>query len=194
MEVGLRTLVERNPDEAVRGIYIEGRSLKATRPNVLLPGALGYYSGGATYNPAQVLRNASAETATAEIDVIVKGIVNKKWVEMPLTEIRRIVGLVKPDETLSGRIWNSDAIRESIAQVADITKRETGYVYVDRDRGVRETRSEGHGILGGGEADKVPDDKFTLFLLRTTPENGETPAWWPQVRFPAGQYAIAFSI
>jgi hypothetical protein len=194
MEVGLRALVERNPDEAVRGIFIEGPSLRATRPNVLLPGAIGIYAGGATYNPAQVLRDASAASAAADIDGIVRGVASKKWVELPLSEIRKIVGLVRPDEALSGGIWNSAVIGESISQVAGIKKQETGYVYVDRDRGLREARGESQGILSGGEAGEVPSDKVTLFLLRTKPEKGETAAWWPQVRFPAGQYAIAFSI
>ena len=36
-------------------------------------------------------------------------------------------------------------------------------------------------------------DKITLFLLRTTAEGGKSAAWWPQIRFPDGRYAFAFT-
>jgi hypothetical protein len=70
----------------------------------------------------------------------------------------------------------------------------TGYLYVDRDRGLKEDRRETQGILDGGEAGKVPSDKLTLFLLRTKAERGSNEAWWPQVRFPNGNYGFAFAI
>jgi hypothetical protein len=69
-----------------------------------------------------------------------------------------------------------------------------GYLYVDRDRGLKEARRETQGILEGGETRKVPADKLTLFLLRTTSERGMQSAWWPQIRFPSGPYAFAFAI
>ncbi len=193
MELGLRALVAKNPDEAFRGVYVEG-AVKATRPGVLFPGALGIYSGGSVYNPAQVMRDASVAAATKEIDGLLAAIPNKGWKEVPLETIRKLVSLSRPDESASACIWNSEAISESIGQLADIKKQSTGYVYVDRDRGLREARDETQGILTGGEAGTVPPEKVTLFLLRTRADKGEQPAWWPQVRFPAGQYAIAFSM
>jgi len=68
-----------------------------------------------------------------------------------------------------------------------------GYVYVDRERGLKENRRETQGILDGGEAARVPNDKIALFLLRTRPIE-KASAWWPQIRFPDGRYAFAFSI
>ena len=41
---------------------------------------------------------------------------------------------------------------------------------------------------------RVPKDKLTLFLLRTKAEDGANAAWWPQIRFPAGNYAFAFAV
>jgi hypothetical protein len=85
-------------------------------------------------------------------------------------------------------------VGESLVQLAKLNKQQTGYVYVDRDRGVKENRRETQGILEGGEAGNVPKDKVTLFLLRTKADRGASPAWWPQIRFPEGKYAFAFSV
>ena len=76
---------------------------------------------------------------------------------------------ILPDETASERVWDAGAVAESLRQFAKINKQQTGYVFVDRNRGLVENRSETQGILTGGEAHLVPGEKVTLFLLRTTP-------------------------
>jgi hypothetical protein len=91
-------------------------------------------------------------------------------------------------------VWDPEAIGESLVQLAKLLKQSTGYVYVDRERGLKESRLETQGVLTGGEAGRVPNDKSTLFLLRTKAEGGQHSAWWPQIRFPDGQYAFAFAI
>jgi hypothetical protein len=91
-------------------------------------------------------------------------------------------------------VWNPVAVAESIRQFAQIHEHKTGYVYVDRDRGLEAKRSETQGILTGGEAGLVPDDKCTLFLLETSVGRGRSAAWWPQIRFPKGRYAFAFAV
>jgi hypothetical protein len=191
MESSLRDLIARAPSEEFRGIYVEG-TLNATRSNVLAPGAIGIYSGGSTYNPAQVLRDHS--TSIAAIDTLVEGIANRSFRELPLEMLQRLVGLTRPDDAASERVWNPVAVAESIGQFTNVRNQSTGYVYVDRGRGLLAARRETQGILEGGEAGTVPNDRVTLFLLRTESGSGREAAWWPQVRFPDGQYAFAFAV
>ncbi len=65
---------------------------------------------------------------------------------------------------------------------------------MDRGRGLKESRRETQGVIEGGEAGTVPTDKIVLFLLRTKVEGKMKEAWWPQIRFPDGGYAFAFSV
>ncbi len=193
MERSLRDLIAQAPSEDFRGVYVEG-SLHPTRANVLAPGAIGVYTGGSIYNPAQVMRDATVESATRQLDVVLASIVDKQFVRLPLKELRRFIELTVPDQSASERVWNPIAVSESVLQFGVLQKQDDGYVYVDRERGLKENRRETQGILDGGEASRVPDDRLTLFLLRTRAESGNTAAWWPQVRFPKGRYAFAFAI
>jgi hypothetical protein len=193
MEKSLRDLIARAPSEYFRGVYVEG-AVSATRANVLAPGAIGAYTGGSTYNPAQVMRDQSVRSSTKMIDDLLSHVKDKSKVEMPLVELRKLVELTKPNEAASERVWDPVAVAESISQYGTLHHLSTGYVYVDRDRGLKEDRRETQGILEGGEARLVPDDKLTVFMLRTKADRGAEPAWWPQIRFPKGQYAFAFAI
>lgn len=193
MERGLRELIAQSPSEEFRGVYIEG-ALNATRTNVLAPGAIGVYTGGGSYNPAEVLRDASSESATAQLDKLLQSAGDRTFVQVPLKELRRLVELTMPDQTASERVWDPMAIAESISQFATLHKQDDGYVYVSRNRGVNGPRRETRGILEGGEGGKVPNDRLTLFLLRTKSSGGKSAAWWPQIRFPAGRYGFAFAI
>ena len=193
MEKGLRELIAESPSEEFRGIYIEG-ALHATRANVIAPGAIGSYAGGSIYNPAQVNRTKAAAENTAKIDALLASVTNKTYAEISLGEMRKIIGLVQPDESVSEKVWDSLAVGESIFQFGKLKKQMTGYIYVDRERSGKENRRETQGILSGGEAKVVPEDKLTLFILRTKASEGQAPAWWPQIRFPKGKYAFAFAI
>jgi hypothetical protein len=193
METGLRELIASRPTEDFRGIYIES-GLHPTRGNVLAPGALGIYSGGGIYNPAQVARDGAVTTSTDKIDKIVAEIYDKTFADLPIELIRTLIELTVPDQTQSERVWNPTAVAESIVQLAKLRKETTGRVYVDRERGLRENRRETQGILDGGESSRVPANGVTLFLLRTRAAQGLRAAWWPQIRFPDGAYAFAFSV
>jgi hypothetical protein len=193
MERGLRELIAQAPSEEFRGVYVES-GLHATRGNVLAPGSIGVYAGGSIYNPAQVMRDASVASSTAKIDAKVKDIKNKDFAQLSLKELRALVEFTLPDQRESERVWNPVAVGESLAQFAALRGQEQGYVYVDRDRGLKEKRRETQGILEGGEGARVPDDKVTLFLLRTKVDGGQRAAWWPQIRFPKGRYAFAFAV
>ncbi len=193
MERGLRDLIARQPTEEFRGVYIES-GLSATRKNILAPGSLGVYSGGSIYNPAQVMRDDTVKTSTEKIDKKLAKIADKHHVEMPIEAMQALIHLTLPDQRESEHVWNPVAVAESLAQFAKLCQQETGFVYVDRDRGLKEKRHENQGILSGGEDAKVPRDKITIFMLRTAADRGKNPAWWPQIRFPAGRYAFAFSV
>lgn len=193
MECGLRELIAESPSEKFRGVYVEG-TLNATRKNVLAPGAIGVYSGGSIYNPAQVVRDETVIASTAKINDRLKAIKDKHYQELPMEELRALIELTVPDQRESEHVWNPVAVAESVKQFALLHEQKTGYVYVDRDRGLLANRRETQGILDSGEAAMVPDDKCTLFLLRTSAARGKNDAWWPQIRFPKGKYAFAFAI
>jgi hypothetical protein len=193
MERGLRELIARNPTEEFRGIYVES-GVSPTRKNILAPGSIGVYSAGSSYNPAQVIRDETARTSRDKIDKKLATVKDKRYVEMPIEDIRVLIASTLPDQRQSERVWNPIAVAESVAQFAKLSKHETGYVYVDRDRGLKENRRETRGILEGGEASKVPNDKITIFMLRTEAYGTKNPAWWPQIRFPDGRYAFAFAV
>lgn len=193
MERSLRRLISENPDEEFRGIYLKS-GLKATRGNVLVPGAVGVYTGGGNYTPAQIVRGPTSNKATQEIDRMLTAVPNKGHVSLSISEMQRLILLTMPDPEFSQHVWNTDAIAESLKQCAEIMKQDSGYVYVDRDRDLREARRESQGVLSGGEVSLVPKDRPTLFLMRTKAHGKNSAAWWPQIRFPSGRYALAFSI
>lgn len=193
MERGLRDLIARRPSEEFRGIYLEN-GISATRRNVLAPGSIGVYSGGSIYNPAQVLRDESVKTSTDKIDMKLDGLRDKHHTEAPIAELQALIALTMPDQRESERVWDAVAVAESLAQFAKLSQQSTGYIYIDRERGLIENRRETQGILEGGETARVPDDKITLFLLRTKASRGKNAAWWPQIRFPDGRYAFAFAV
>jgi len=193
MEDSLRELIARAPTEEFRGVYVEGR-LKPTRKNVIAPGSIGAYAGGNTYNPANVLRTGPGAANTARIDSLLASIANKTFAELPLSTIRSLVELTMPDPDSAEGTWDSLAIAESIEQLGTIRKQVGGMVYVDRDRELEASRRETAGIISGGEGAGMPTDHIGIFMLRQKPKGARHAVWWPQVRFPSGQYAFAFAI
>ena len=193
MENGLRDLIARKPGEEFRGVYVES-GLSATRKNILAPGSIGVYSGGSNYNPAQVLRDSSVKPFMDKIDKKLAEVANKGVLEMSIEDIKELIAWTKPDQSESELVWNPVAVAESLGQLAKLRKENTGFVYVDRERGLEQRRRETQGIIEGGEQSKLPDEKIGLFMLRTKAGKGKLPSWWPQIRFPDGSYAFAFSV
>lgn len=193
MERSLRKLIAEKPSEEFRGVYLQ-RGLQPTRRNVLAPGAIGVYTGGGTYNPAQVLRDETGARNTSKLDKLLLNIANKKYAELPISKIQELIRLVAPDASMSQRVWDQLAIAESLKQCADLFGHDTGYVYVDRDRDLLSSRRETQGLLTGGEASSVPGNRVTVFMMRTEGHKGSQSVWWPQIRFPGGRYAFAFAI
>jgi len=193
MERSLRALIAENPDEEFRGVYLRGR-LTATRRGVLVPGAVGVYTGGGSYNPAQVLRDQVSAKNTGKLDKLLASVKDKSYAEASIADLQELIRLTIPDEDLSEHVWDPLAIAESLKQAANILGQEVGYVFVDRDRDLREPRRETQGVLSGGEAGMVPADRVTVFMMRTKSYGKHQAVWWPQIRFPAGRYALAFAI
>jgi len=193
MEKSLREFIAQHPGEDFRGIYVES-GLSATRKNILAPGAVGVYTAGSNYNPAQVCRDASVLQNTKKIDARLIGVPDKESIELPVGEIEELIALTVSEPSASEHVWNSVAVASSVVQLAKLLKHKTGFVYVDRDRGLEGDRRETAGIITGGEKDAVPNDRIALFLLRTRARPGENPSWWPQIRFPDGSYAFAFAV
>ena len=119
MELGLRELIAKAPTEEFRGVYVEG-SMSATRKNVLAPGAIGVYSGGGTYNPAQVMRDETVRGSTAKINDKVETIRDKHYKELPMLDLRALIELTVPDQRESERVWNPMAVAESVTQFAHL--------------------------------------------------------------------------
>lgn len=193
METGLRDLIKRKPGEEFRGVYIQN-PVSATRRNVLVPGAIGTYTGGGIYNPSQVLRTSAAAASNEWIDDVLEDVASKGTAVVSIKEACAIIEHTTPDPSTSEHIWNAEAVAGSVTQFAKLHKVNEVTIYVDRDREGRATRGETQGILTGGEEGKIARDKLALFLLRQKPRAGEVAAWWPQIRFPAGRYAFAFAI
>ena len=152
------------------------------------------YSGGGSYNPAQVLRDDSIKAKTEKIDDVLSQVGNKSYIEISVNEMKALIGHTAPDDAVAERVWDTTAIAELMGQFAKLRGQETGYVYVDRDRGVDADRRETAGILEGGEYLAVPGDKVALYMLRMKAKGTRKAAWWPQICFPDGRYAFAFSI
>lgn len=193
MEESLRGLIQSRPSEEFRGIYISN-GVKATRRNVLAPGSLGIYSAGSNYNPAQIIRDKSVAAKTKKLDSLLSKIADKGHQEVPVSEIKQLLSLTEADQRFSEYVWNPTAIAESVDQLAKLLKHSTGYVYVDRNRDLDAVRRETAGVLAGGEYRNAPTDKIVLYMLRTKQSKSKEAAWWPQVRFPDGNYAFAFAV
>jgi hypothetical protein len=193
MELGLRALISRTKAETFRGIYLEN-GLSATRRNVLAPGSIGVYTAGGNYNPSQVLRDSSVIESTCKIDSLLNNVANKGILELPVEDLKELVLLTKPDYSAAEHIWDEVAVAEALVEFAHMHEHTTGYVYVDRDRELNADRRETQGILSGGEFPSIPSSQLALYLLRTKANSGSNAAWWPQIRFPNGNYAFAFSI
>ncbi|MCI0329762.1 MAG: Z1 domain-containing protein [candidate division Zixibacteria bacterium] len=193
MERGLRDLIAKNPSEEFRGVYVES-TLSPTRGNVLAPGAIGVYSGGSNYNPAQIMRDESVKASTEKIDKKLAKVKDKDYAEISIEDMQELISLTKPDQSQSEHIWNPMAVAESLAQFAKLQGHKTGYVWVDRDRHLEAKRRETAGLLSGGEYTNVPLDKIALYFFRTSVNRQNNAAWWPQIRFPDGRYAFAFAL
>ncbi len=192
METMLRDLIQKHSDDYFEGIYIPG-AWQPTRRNILDPTSLGLYVAGSSYNPAYPLRTPSVRKNTAWLDT---QLATAKDGQFETTTVDRVLELLEKcehDPAHGAQLWNRDTIRAAL----EMQKKKSGnkaYLLVQRNRNLTQPRRETQGILTGGEDQLVPRDAVTLFLFRqdATPK-GEIEVWWPQLRFPDGNYVFAFS-
>ncbi len=192
MEKALRALVAKHPQGRFEGIYL-APPLQATRRNVLDPNAIGVYVAGGWVNPRYVLRTIGVAEATKWLDeklAVYDG--SRDYYETDVDTVSEIIKKCGADPAYGTELWNTKIIGAALEKLKTLTGVKA-YIRVQRDRGLDEPRRETQGFYSGGEDRRVPADAVTLFMFKLKKSIKGEPAWLPQIRFPEGNYAIAFS-
>lgn len=193
MESALRNLVNKYPTGNFEGIYISS-PLQATRRNVLDPNAIGIYVAGGSYNPAYPLRTVDVKKNTEWLDDKLK--VYDGTSPGQITTVGFLSELLEkcePDTSFGTDLWNKKTVRAALETIKSIQNTDRAYIVVRRGRKLREPRRETAQIISGGEDKLAPLDAPTLFIYRQDAVGKEVDIWWPQLRFPEGNYVLAFS-
>lgn len=192
MEKALRGLIQKHPQGEFEGICLSP-PMQATRRNVLDPNAIGVYVAGGWVNPRYVLRTPSTTEATKWLDnKLSEYDDSKEYCETDVDSVIEIIQKCQPDPGQGTELWNPKIIGAALEKMKVLRGRKA-YIRVQRDRGLEEPRRETQGFYSGGEDKRVPADAVTLFMFKLKRSAKGEPAWLPQVRFPEGNYAIAFS-
>jgi len=194
MESALRELVSRHPRGKFEGIYISS-PLRATRPNVLDPNSIGMYVAGRSYNPPYPLRSEEMRKNTEWIDDRLNDFDDKgEGKEVKINLLIELLSRCVPDPRYEVEMWDQKTLTAGLEKLETL-KGDKAYLVVRRNRDLRERRRETQGILSGGEDALAPKDAPTLFMYRQNeiPAKGEIAVWWPQLRFPDGNYVMAFN-
>lgn len=192
MEKSLRELLKDR--DTFEGLFISG-SWTATRNNVLDPNTIGYYVGGSSYNPRKPLRTAAATPTTAWINQeLLKTKDAPPYTTITVKRILELIKKIEVDPKEGAQLWDLKAIDAALEVLTTRNQTDKAYLVIKRDRDLKAVRTERHGIIQSSEAILAPTDAPTLFMYRanTTPD-GEAEVWWPQLRFPNGNYVLAFS-
>lgn len=193
METSLRDLLKQFPDGCFEGLYISG-AWSATRGNVLDPNTLGFFTAGKSYNPEAPLRTAAVKKLTAWFDNELSGI--KDAPPHQTVAVDRVIELmlkVELDPGSTPQFWDMEAMKTALGVLKKKAKNDKAYLVVKRGRDLVGARGERKGIISGGEEALAPTDAPTLFLFRQNANSGLEAVWWPQFRFPVGNYVLAFS-
>lgn len=193
MENALRDLVSKYPEGKFEGIYISN-PLKATRSNVLDPNSIGIYVAGASYNPAYPLRTAAMQRNTEWIDNQLSSFTGgEPGQETTIDRIIELIERCQADPESRIELWNIKTLKSALEKIKTIHGNKA-YLVVRKNRNLNARRRETQGILDSGEDDLAPRDAPTLFMYRQNANNrAEIAIWWPQLRFPEGNYVLAFS-
>ena len=193
MESALRDLVQKYPTGNFEGIYIS-LPLQATRRNVLDPNAIGIYVAGGNYNPSYPLRIADMQKNTELLDAILKGYDGISSGQVTTVDfLIELLEKCEPDTNYGTDLWNKKTIKAALETIKLIQNNDRAYIVVRRGRRLKEPRRETQGIIAGGENTLARDDAPTLFMYRQDAVGSEIDIWWPQLRFPEGNYVLAFS-
>jgi hypothetical protein len=116
------------------------------------------------------------------------------YMTITVKRIMELIEKIELDSEEGSQLWDLKAIRSALEILATRNKTDKAYLVVKRNRDLKAVRSERHGIIQSSEAILAPTDAPTLFMYRANANaDGEAEAWWPQLRFPDGNYVLAFS-
>jgi hypothetical protein len=192
MEKSLRELLKDR--DTFEGLFISG-AWTATRNNVLDPNTIGYYVGGSSYNPRKPLRTAAATPTTTWINQeLLKTKDAPPYTTITVKRVQELLKKIEVDPKEGAQLWDLKAIDAALAVLTTRNQNDKAYLVIKRGRDLKAVRTERHGIIQSSEAILAPTDAPTLFMYRAnaTPD-GEAEVWWPQLRFPVGNYVLAFS-
>jgi hypothetical protein len=194
MEKSLRDLLKKYQDGCFEGLYLSG-AWAPTRSNVLDPNTIGYYVEGSSYNPRHPLRSAAAKKTTQWLDGELAKVKDAPpFATITVSRLLELIERVEIDPKYLSQLWDLTAIRSALEVLGTKNKSDKAYLVVKRGRDLKAVRSERHGIIQSAEADLAPTDAPTLFMYRVNANaGGEVEVWWPQLRFPDGNYVLAFS-
>ena len=192
MEKSLRHLLKKYTG-CFEGLYISG-DWTATRSNVLDPNTIGYYVEGSSYNPRKPLRTKDSKKNTDWLNDQLRSV--KDAPPHMIITVERLIQLIEKvelDPQYVPQLWNLKAIRTALGVLKEKIKSDKAYLVVKRNRDLKAIRTERHGIIQSSEAALAPTDAPTLFMYHVNPNANEAEVWWPQLRFPDGEYVLAFS-
>lgn len=193
MENALRELVLKYPDGKFEGLFISD-PLRATRTNVLDPNSIGMYVAGSSYNPTYPLRAMSQRRNTDWLDMRLAEFSDREDAyDLSIDFIIELLEHCEPDPGHEIELWNPKTIKAALEKIKTI-KGDRAYLVVRRNRDLNQPRRETQGILSEREDELAQRDAPALFIYRQNAnKKGEIEIWWPQLRFPDGNYVIAFS-
>ncbi|MFA5829618.1 MAG: Z1 domain-containing protein [Candidatus Gracilibacteria bacterium] len=192
MEKALRELVSKYPEGKFEGIYLSS-PMKATRSNVLDPNSIGVYIAGGWVNPRYPLRTKEILPVTEWLDEKFVAYDNaNEYFETDIDSIIEIIQKCKHDPDEGAELWNPKTLGAALEKIKTL-KGSRAYIRVRRGNDLNAPRRETQGFYSGGEDKLVPEDAVTLFMYRLKESHRGEPVWLPQLRFPEGNYAIAFS-
>lgn len=200
MESSLRELLGKFPNGVFEGLYISG-NWAPTRSNVTDPNLMGHYAGGSSVNPRYPDRSSKSVPDTQWLDTKLAAVKDAPpHKQITTAEAVELLKHINVAATFNPQLWDMQAI-ETTLQVLKDKKNAQGksvygdkvYLVVKRGRNLTKARSEREGVISGGEENLAPKDAPTLFLYRMDKNGQEHEVWWPQLRFPDGNYIMAFS-
>lgn len=192
METALRELVDKYPEGKFEGIYISS-PLQATRANVLDPNSIGVYVAGGYCNPRYPLRGETVEATTKFLDDKLQAFDDgKEYHETTIDFLIEIINQCAHDPNEGAELWDTKILGAALEKIKSLWGNKA-YIRVRVGRDLNASRRETQGFLTGGEEALVPQDAPTLFIYRLNKSNRGIEVWWPQIRFPEGNYALAFS-
>lgn len=193
MENALRDLVQKYPEGKFEGLYISS-PLQATRRSVLDPNSIGFYVAGRSYNPAYPLRTREMQRNTEWLDSRLAAFDGKSGgVVTTIDFLIELLDKCEPDPQYGIDVWNKKTIKAALEKIKTVQNSNAAYLVVRRDRKLKTQRRETQGILDSGEDMLAPKNAPALFIYRQEAHGNEIEIWWPQLRFPEGNYVLAFS-